>query len=121
MATRFAKTYQPLAPKPAKPKRYLKRGGKIGAGKKTNRWNYVRQQLKTEFTRKGIYFCEICGTTEALSMAHRLKRRFITDDQELRTVAILCLRDHEIIEKLPHQEMFDRITEIIQNRELETV
>lgn len=62
----------------------------------------------------GITRCEVCGTDNYLSFAHRLKRRDITTDEELRTVALLCITDHERIEY--GGNMFDDINEIINRR-----
>lgn len=83
---------------------------------KVNHWNYIRTKLKTQFESMGITYCEKCGTRNGLTFAHRLKRRFITDDTELMTVALLCLRCHQEVEQLPHQQMFEQITEVIENR-----
>jgi len=86
-------------------------------GKKSLAWNRARLQLKREFFNKQIISCEICGSTYGLSFAHRVKRRFITDDVEMFKVALICVKDHEAIERLPHDEMFYRINEIIENRD----
>ena len=85
-------------------------------GRKTKQWNNTRRQLKKEFEQKGITFCEVCGSNFGLSFAHRQKRRFITEDTELKTVALLCIPCHQSIEQLPHSEMFKQITEIIEQR-----
>lgn len=83
----------------------------------------ARQKLKKRFFEMGITACEMCGRTDYLSFAHRLKRRFITDERELEMVALLCMDNpngrgcHNRLEHSSHQEMFDRITEIIQRRE----
>lgn len=53
-----------------------------------------------------------------LSFAHRYKRRFITTDEELRVVALLCQKHHEEIEFSGHDEMYEAITAIINSREI---
>jgi preprotein translocase subunit SecA len=85
-------------------------------GKKGQAWAKARAKLKIQFERMGITACEICSSTFALSFAHRLKRRFITTEDELMTVALLCQKHHEEIEHSGHENMFDRITKIIEQR-----
>lgn len=74
-------------------------------GKKTRQWDNTRRKLKEQFERAGIVRCEVCNGTFALSFAHRLKRRFITDQQELETVALLCQICHNEVEYAGHDEM----------------
>lgn len=91
-------------------------------GKKTKQWDKVRAELKKEFYDKGIVTCELCGYSNALSFAHRLKRRYITDEVELRRVALLCMDVgehkgcHSTLEIGDKQVMYDVVTEIIANR-----
>lgn len=85
-------------------------------GRKARHWDAIRKTIKAEFERDGITSCEVCGSTFALSFAHRLKRRFITDDSELRRVALLCQKHHDELEYSGHENMYQRITEIIQAR-----
>jgi hypothetical protein len=85
-------------------------------GKKTRHWDTVRASIKKDFERWEIMSCEICGGTFALSFAHRLKRRFITDDAELRMVALLDQECHNRLEYGDKQVMYDTITKIIENR-----
>ena len=59
-------------------------------------WSKTRAKLKKRFAEMGITFCEKCGTTFNLSFAHRLKRRFITNEAELMTVALLCIPCHTV-------------------------
>lgn len=67
----------------------------------------------------------MCGRTNYLSFAHRLKRRFITTDEELQIVALLCMDNpdgkgcHNKLEYGPKQVMFDTITEL-HNQTFET-
>ncbi|MBS4027212.1 MAG: hypothetical protein KGZ58_01135 [Ignavibacteriales bacterium] len=88
----------------------------IRKGRKTTQWERIRRRLKIEFLAKGIVVCETCGGDFYLTFAHRFKRRFITDETELKQVALLCLNCHDRVERLPHIEMYDRITTIIENR-----
>jgi hypothetical protein len=88
----------------------------VKRGRKTREWDNARASIKKELSAKGITFCEMCGSTFGLTMAHRLKRRFITDKAELRKIALLCLECHDRIERLPHSEMFNVVTTIIENR-----
>lgn len=85
-------------------------------GRKATHWDSVRASLKIEFERMGVTRCELCASGFALSFAHRRKRRFITDDDELRVVALLCQPCHEKIEHSGHEAMFDAITAIIDAR-----
>lgn len=87
-------------------------------GKKGQAWNRVRTKVKKKFFDSGITRCEMCGTDNFLSFAHRLKRRFITNDEELATVALLCIPCHEKVERSP--DMYELITAIIQSRSKRT-
>lgn len=60
--------------------------------------------------------CELCGSVFALGFAHRKKRRNITTQEELETVALLCNSCHDKIEGLPESEMGKRIDAIIAAR-----
>jgi hypothetical protein len=88
---------------------------------KQQTWNNARRKLKEQFTRMGIQRCEICQGTFALSFAHRLKRRFITTEEELMAVALLCQKHHEEIEFSGHENMYQAITKIIEQREGQAV
>lgn len=85
-------------------------------GKKSAKWDAVRASLKIEFERMGVTRCELCFGTFGLGFAHRMKRRFITDDDELRMVCLLCTSCHEKIEFSGHEAMFEAITAIITSR-----
>lgn len=91
-------------------------------GKKTRQWDKVRAELKKEFEAKDIVTCEICGRSDYLSFAHRLKRRKITDEAELRQVALLCMDSpqgegcHNKLEYGGHERMYNEITAIIARR-----
>lgn len=94
----------------------------FGRSKKVDAWAKVRAELKKEFYDKGITQCEGCGFGTALSFAHRLKRRYITDETELRQVALLCMDIgehrgcHNRLEHGDKQVMYDTITAIIEAR-----
>lgn len=91
----------------------------MGKGKKSAIWDRVRASLKLQFSEWGIQSCEVCGGTFALSFAHRLKRRLITDDAEMRMVALLCHKHHEELEFSGHDNMFQKITDIIEKRDIQ--
>lgn len=79
-------------------------------------WNKVRAKIKKDFERQGITFCEVCGSTFNLSFMHRLKRRKITTEEELAYVALACIPCHQQIEVLPAEEMFSRVTNLVERR-----
>jgi hypothetical protein len=91
----------------------------MNRGRKRRAWDRARAKLKKQFFEKGITYCEQCGDHFNLSFAHRLKRRFITTDTELMTVALLCIPCHQKIEVNP--DMFQIITNIIHNRQTEEI
>lgn len=85
-------------------------------GKKSLAWDRTRAKLKRQFFEMNIVRCEKCGSGFNLSFAHRLKRRFITDEAELMTVALLCVPCHTGIEHSGHERMYKAITALINNR-----
>lgn len=89
----------------------------LGKGKKTRAWEATRRNLKVRFEAAGITRCELCGGTFALSWGHRYKRRFITTQEELETVALLDQACHTRIEAMSHAEMKRIVDEIIAARE----
>jgi hypothetical protein len=69
---------------------------------------------KANFEKRGITWCESCGTSEGLTFAHRQKRRHYRTVEELtdyNDVILLCMREHQIIEKSKKltDEMFNRL------------
>jgi hypothetical protein len=77
-------------PKPNVPKK--SRGNKL--------WERYRRRLKVIYAEKGIQKCELCGTTNFLSFAHRNKRRN-TSVEELGSfyhTLLLCIPCHQRIE-----------------------
>lgn len=84
---------------------------------KASKWTNARRKLKRQFEEWGIVRCEKCGSGYNLSFAHRLKRRFITTEQELNYVALLCVSPcHTEIEHSGHEQMYQAITQIVENR-----
>lgn len=79
-------------------------------------WSNARRKLKKQFERDGITRCEKCNAAYPLGFAHRYKRRMITTEQELMTVALLCNPCHERIEHSGHEQMKAAIDEVIANR-----
>lgn len=79
-------------------------------------WKRLLPKLKAEFEAMGVTRCEICGGTFALSFAHRKKRRMISDEQELRYVVLLCQKHHEALEHSGHENMYEAITKIWEDR-----
>lgn len=83
---------------------------------KVSTWTNARRKLKKEFERRGQTRCELCNAAFPLSFAHRYKRRFITTDAEIMTVALLCIPCHQKIEVSGHEQMFKSINQIIEAR-----
>jgi 5-methylcytosine-specific restriction endonuclease McrA len=55
-------------------------------------------RLKAGFMRRGITRCEVCGSTFALTWAHRFKRRhMLTVDQlsDFQNVILACIECHQ--------------------------
>lgn len=87
-------------------------------GRKGREWENARRQLKVEFENKGVTRCEMCSSDFGLSFAHRLKRRHIQNAEELKTVALLCIRCHELVENTNPETMYLTVTAIIEKRNL---
>lgn len=87
---------------------------------KNQAWQNVKKYLHKWFEDNGITKCEIryegCFYNSHLTYAHRLKRRHITTEDELKTVVVACVHCHDIVERDP--KMYNVITEIIKNRGL---
>lgn len=86
-------------------------------GRKGKEWAATRAKLKVRFQRAGVTRCEHCGTDNGLGFAHRRKRRNITTQAELETVALLCNEFHDWLEALPEEKMGRSIDAIIAARE----
>jgi CO dehydrogenase/acetyl-CoA synthase beta subunit len=85
-------------------------------GKRTEKWNRVKNKLKAKFEAAGIMRCELCYGTFGLAFAHSKKRRFIQTDEDWEEVALLCQPCHEKIEFSGHDNMYEAIRNIIDNR-----
>lgn len=94
------------------------------AGKKSLAWGETRAELKVRFEAAGITACERCGIDDCLSFAHRMKRRKITTQAELETVALLCMPPssndcHGHFERMSAEDMYHEIAKIIEAREIQ--
>ena len=80
-------------------------------------WSQTRRKLKLRFNALNIRACEVCGSSYNLSFAHRVKRRFITTQEELENgCALLCQTDHDRLEFGDKNVMYAEITKIIEKR-----
>ncbi len=84
-------------------------------------WNEVRAELKKEFESKGITFCELrwrgCWVNSSLGFAHSKPRRFITTDEDLKTVILACNECHFILDNNHTKESTEKIVlDIISKR-----
>lgn len=68
-------------------------------------------KLRKIFDAAGINYCERCSsTTHRLTFAHRFTRQFIKTQEEMETVARICLPCHIAIEGKPWmKEEIDRL------------
>lgn len=89
----------------------------IKAGKKTKEWAKVRKELKKDFETMGITTCELrvegCWNNNALSFAHTLKRRNVTD---LKRVVLACVPCHQKVERMIEAQMEAYLENIIKKR-----
>lgn len=81
----------------------------------------MRGKLFEAFAACGIYSCEArldnnCTGMLYIGHAHRVKRRYIRDLEELKMTALLCQSCHSVYEFGDKQVMYDAITKIIENR-----
>jgi hypothetical protein len=88
---------------------------KIGAKGKLNA--KADKNSKAEFERRGIDYCQLCGTLSALSRSHSYKKRH---EQDLERVALLCIfRCHAFIELELDAETRANVNEFIIDTNLE--
>jgi hypothetical protein len=97
----------------------MQRHARLGPGKKTNRWNYVRAaKLKPAFLRAGITFCELrfegCWLSNGLGFAHLQKRRHQPD---LEIAVLACNHCHDIAELQGEAAMNRILQKVIDGRE----
>lgn len=85
-------------------------------GKKCAAWDRTRAKLKIVFAEMGVTRCEKCNSGWNLRFSHRRKRRFITTEDELRTVALLCEKCDTDLEYGGHERLYTEITKIIEQR-----
>jgi hypothetical protein len=89
-------------------------------GKKTREWNRVRRQLKCQFVGMGVTTCELnlpgCMVDNGLGFAHALKRRHITNDEDMRRVILACNFCHNVLELNGEAKMSRIVDSIITKR-----
>jgi hypothetical protein len=115
-ATKIARSLPDAPRKPG-----LARTSTLGIGKKGLAWAETRSRLKIRFEAWGITECEAnlagCARDDYLGFMHRMKRRKITTQEELETVALACNFCHDKIEALSPEGMFEAVTKIIEARD----
>jgi hypothetical protein len=102
--------HKPLIRSPFNPKK----------GRKVRWWERTRADLKKEFAARGIVTCELrlpgCLVDDQLSFMHRVKRRFVTTDEEMRTVILSCVPCHTVYELGGHERMREAVDAAIAGR-----
>lgn len=95
------------------------------AGKKTKAWDAERAKLKVRFEAVGITTCELrgrlnheCTWDNYLGFAHAAKRRKLAPE-DLGHVILIDNNAHDIIERLPPEEMKRTVDETIAAREIQ--
>lgn len=88
---------------------------------RTKQHRQWHKELKDYLMGKlGIQWCESCGTTYGLSIAHATKRRFIKTRSDYFRAAILCLPEHQKLDEAtgpnPHERMAEFIDRLIEQR-----
>ncbi len=86
---------------------------------KQKQWANYRRKLKKIYEEKGITTCEIklggCWKNNALSFAHRHKRKFYLDKPELigdfNQTILACIYCHQFIEdnKILTEQIFNKL------------
>ena len=69
-----------------------------------------------EWAAKGITYCELCGGSFGLALAHSKKRRMIENKDDYWEVSLLCQTCHERIEFSGHEAMEAEVKRIIESR-----
>lgn len=128
----LSQSFNPV-PKVFKLRKSVKSIKKVG--KKTKAWEATKKELKPEYEKKGITFCEIGKYVNKylfkyrsliannrhnffLNYAHGDKRNNLKQG-ELKDLQVLsCIDCHTFIEKLPHEEMRKIVEDIIKKREI---
>lgn len=88
--------------------------------KRGKAWDSAWRQLKPQFERAGITFCEVgysgCTRFSFLTPCHSLKRRNCTTPELLREIIIACQSCHAKLEIMPEFRMAFCVREIIAIR-----
>ncbi len=105
-----------------KPEKRVKKPKRLNpGGKKADQWEKTRADLIVRFEQAGITRCEMqgpgCFRNNFLSFAHSKKRRYITSQDELEEVALLCQKCHHRAEYDP--DMYNIISGIIARRKVQ--
>lgn len=88
---------------------------KKGRKGKANDKNVAK--LRKLFDALGINYCERCSSTIGLTFAHRFTRQFVKTQEEMETVARICLVCHIAIEGKPDmKEIIDGLIETRDDR-----
>lgn len=92
---------------------------RLGVGSRTTEWDLARRELKKIFEAHEITSCELrlpdCWKKTGLTFAHFAKRRDLSPE-DLKSVALLCIKCHEHIERLPAKQMEKVVKDIIKKR-----
>lgn len=122
--TAFKRSCTPKPKKTPSTAIVAKKKGMRQLGKRGLEWAKIRIELKEEFRAMGIERCEVCGSSFNISWGHAVKRRYLRKDapighpEHIKTVVLLCVSPcHESIEKLPHDQMRNRVMQIISERQ----
>lgn len=67
-------------------------------GKKALEWLQASDELEEIYLEKGITLCEMCGTDNFLSFAHRYKRNDPRCEHTFEGTLLLCVPCHQKIE-----------------------
>lgn len=124
-----------LFPKPTKQPK--KKSYRIGPGKKTLEWESAKPKLKSAFSMAGLTYCEVgvllCEVPEYyelmqehrhnffMTFAHGDKRRNLRGNELYTLVVLSCLDCHNLIEKMPREQMRLIVETIIRNRKVQPI
>lgn len=91
------------------------------SGKKTEQWREVRNDIRTKMLGMGIVRCELqwegCLNNFTLGLAHSLRRRFITTNEELEEVILACVNCHEKLDyDHSKEETYEIVKKVIEGR-----
>lgn len=116
-----------------KPTKSIKNKTRIKQGTKGKEWTAAKRRLKKAFQQAGITYDELtpyllnnpkyaemarhCRPGYFLTWAHGDKRRHLQENELYSLVVLAGIDAHNVIEKLPRQEMRAIVEEIIQKRQ----